>query len=160
MFMVSVLLVCLGNICRSPSAQGVLRKLLAEQGLTAHFSLDSAGTGGWHVGKTPDPRAIKAAARRGIDISDLRARQVTLDDFDKFDYILAMDSSNHADLRAMQPENTPAKLERILAFAPAGYPEDVPDPYYGGDDGFDSVLDLITDASQAFIAHIMQADNT
>ena len=159
MFMVSVLLVCLGNICRSPSAEGVLRKVLAEQGLTARFSLDSAGTGGWHVGKAPDPRAIKAAARRGIDISGLRARQVTLGDFDRFDYILAMDGSNYADLRAMQPEHTPAKLERFLAFVPAGYPEDVPDPYYGGDDGFDSVLDLITAASQAFIAHIMQADN-
>lgn len=158
--MVSVLLVCLGNICRSPSAEGVLKKLLADQGLTAHFSLDSAGTGDWHVGKAPDPRAIKAAARRGIDISALRARQVTLGDFHKFDYLLAMDGSNYADLRAMQPENSTAQLERFLAFAPAEYPEDVPDPYYGGDDGFDSVLNLITDASEAFIEHVMQLDNT
>lgn len=158
--MVSVLLVCLGNICRSPSAEGVLKKLLADQGLTAYFSLDSAGTGDWHVGKAPDPRAIKAAARRGIDISALRARQVTLGDFHKFDYLLAMDGSNYADLRAMQPENSTAQLERFLAFAPAEYPEDVPDPYYGGDDGFDSVLNLITDASEAFIEHVMQLDNT
>lgn len=152
--MTMVLLVCLGNICRSPMAEGVMKNLLAEQRLLAQCGLDSAGTASWHVGKAPDPRAVKAAARRGIDLSMLRARQVTANDFETFDYILAMDGSNFLDLSNIQPNNSPARLERLLAFAPAGFPDDVPDPYYGGDDGFDHVLDLITEASRGFVEHL------
>jgi protein-tyrosine phosphatase len=131
-----------------------MRTLLAEQGLTEQYHLDSAGTAGWHVGKAPDARAIQAAAKRGIDLSSLRARQVTEADFARFDYLLAMDSSNYDDLLAMRPANTRAQIERLLHFAPAGWPLDVPDPYYGGDDGFEHVLDLITEASRGFFAHI------
>jgi len=152
--MTSVLLVCLGNICRSPTAEGVMRSLLAEQGLVERYYLDSAGTAGWHVGKAPDARAIQAAAKRGIDLSLLRARQVAEADFARFDYLLAMDSSNYHDLLAIRPANARAQIERLLRFAPDGSPLDVPDPYYGGEEGFEHVLNVITQASRGFITHI------
>jgi len=131
-----------------------MRSLLAEQGLVERYYLDSAGTAGWPVGKAADARAIHAAAKRGIDLSSLRARQVTEADFARFDYILAMDSSNYHDLLVRRPANARAQVERLLHFAPAGWPLDVPDPYYGGDDGFEHVLNVITQASRGFITHI------
>lgn len=150
--MTSVLFVCLGNICRSPTAEGVLRAMCDERGLSETFFIDSAGTAGWHAGKPPDPRAVRAAAKRGIDLSPLRARQVTPEDFHKFDYMLTMDSQNYSDLAAIQPSNSRAQLLPLLTFAPPGSPQDVPDPYYGGDDGFELVLDLLIAASKEFIA--------
>jgi protein-tyrosine phosphatase len=135
---VRLLFVCLGNICRSPTAEGVLRHLLAERGLEDQVEVDSAGTGGWHVGAAPDARATAAASRRGIDLAGA-ARQVVPADFEEFDLLLAMDGANLAELRRLAPAGTEHKL-RLLA------PVDVPDPYYGGDDGFDVVLDLVTDA--------------
>ncbi len=137
-----VLFVCLGNICRSPSAEGVARSMAEREGLAHAFDFDSAGSGGWHAGDPPDPRAIRACARRGVDISGLRARQSTQQDFEVFDLILAMDRSNAAHLeRARSGRATPIQL--LLDYAPERREREVPDPYYGGEDGFEEMLDLI-----------------
>ncbi len=133
--MTRLLFVCLGNICRSPAADGIARAMVAQQGLD--WRIDSAGTGAWHVGHPPDNRMISTAAARGIDLSGLRARQAEPDDFLRFDHIFAMDESNLADLEQIRPPEATAELSLFLANA------DVPDPYYGGDDGFERVLDLI-----------------
>ena len=126
--MKQVLFVCLGNICRSPMAEGVFRKLVDELGATGRFRADSAGTGDWHIGEPPDPRAIAAAQRRQIDIADLRARQVAPTDFDAFDLILAMDAKNLADLRRLGPPVS-TRIELFMSFAPGAAAVDVPDPY-------------------------------
>lgn len=152
--MVRVLFVCLGNICRSPTAEGVFRKLVAEANLAAHISADSAGTHAYHIGEPPDRRAQQAAARRGIDLSGLRGRQATRRDFTEFDYVLAMDEENFANLRAICPTGQENKLRLFLEFAPARRERDVPDPYFGGDAGFDRVLDMIEEAAQGLIEHI------
>ena len=131
-----LLFVCLGNICRSPAADGIARDLVKTRGLD--WQIDSAGTGGWHAGDSPDPRMVEAAARRGIDLSPLRARQAIANDFTQFDHVYAMDRSNFANLTAIRPSNASASLDLFLGDA------EVPDPYYGGLDGFDHVLDLIT----------------
>jgi len=146
-----VLFVCLGNICRSPTAQGVFQTLLEARGLSGDVAVDSCGTGGWHVGSAPDRRARAAAARRGYDLSRFRARQVQPADFEAFDYILAMDRENLTDLDAMCPADYRGHLGLFLAFAGEGAPADVPDPYYGGDAGFDEVLDLIEAASEGLL---------
>ena len=134
--MLRLLFVCLGNICRSPTADGVARQLADQRGLD--WVIDSAGTGGWHVGDPPDPRMTEAAANRGIDLSPLRARQAQAEDFLRFDHIYAMDRSNLADLERLRPPKATATLSLFLQGA------DVPDPYYGGTDGFEHVLDLIS----------------
>ena len=146
-----VLFVCLGNICRSPTAQGVFESLVARCGLSEEVQVDSCGTGDWHVGSAPDERAIAAALRRGYDLSRLRARQVRIDDFSAFDYILAMDRDNLADLELLRPTGFRGHLGLFLAFAGDGAPTDVPDPYYGGDAGFDRVLDLVEAASEGLL---------
>jgi protein-tyrosine phosphatase len=133
-----LLFVCLGNICRSPTAEAVMRRLVSERGLDGEIEVDSAGTGDWHVGSPPDARAAEAAARRGFTLAGA-ARQVTRSDFTAFDLILAMDARNASDLRRSAPPGTAHKV-RLLADV------DVPDPYFGGRDGFDEVLDLVTDA--------------
>lgn len=153
-----ILFVCLGNICRSPTAEGVARARFERAGL-AHIELASAGTGDWHVGKAPDARAQKAAAQRGYDLSRLRACQVARPDFDDFDLILAMDRSNLADLQARQPSATArAKLALLLDYAPGRAGEEVPDPYYGLNDsegdGFAEVLDLIEEAVDGLIKEL------
>jgi protein-tyrosine phosphatase len=144
-----LLFVCLGNICRSPTGEGVMRHLLREQGLEDAVELDSAGTGDWHVGHAPDRRATTAAAGRGIALSGA-ARQVTPEDFEAFDLLLAMDRANHADLLALAPDDEARERVKLLReFDPeavAGDDLDVPDPYYGADDGFDEVLDIVTRA--------------
>jgi protein-tyrosine phosphatase len=132
-----VLMLCLGNICRSPMAEGVLRSRAAARGIDVH--VDSAGTGGWHAGDPPDPRAIAAALGRGVDLAALRARKLERADFQRFDIILAMDSDNLAQARALAPARGGAKVVRFLDHAGIG--GDVPDPYYSG--RFDAVLDLI-----------------
>ena len=144
----SVLYVCLGNICRSPTAEGVLRDLADGRDL----EIDSAGTGGWHVGNPPDPRAIEEAARRGIDISGLRARQVSVEDFHRFDHILAMDNSNLSDLKRMQPAGSKADLRLCLSDARGLGERDVPDPYYDG--GFDRAYGLIEAAAKGLLERI------
>lgn len=152
--MVKVLFVCLGNICRSPTAEGVFRALVAGEGLGDRIQVDSAGTSDWHIGEPPDRRGQEAARRRGYDLSGLRARQVTPHDFERFDYVIAMDQSNVAKLSALAPAGTGEKLSLFLAFAPELGTREVPDPYYGGPDGFDDVLDMIEAASKGLLADI------
>lgn len=149
-----VLFVCLGNICRSPTAEGVFRARAESAGLGDAVEIDSAGTGDWHVGSPPDIRAQVAAFARGVDIQSLRARQVTSEDFDRFDLVLAMDRSNLAQLEQARPAEARADLRLFLSFAPAAPVAEVPDPYYGERDGFQDVLDLIEAASDGLIADI------
>jgi protein-tyrosine phosphatase len=139
---VRILFVCLGNICRSPTAEGVMRGLLAESGLERELEVESAGTGGWHVGAAPDERATDAAARRGIELTG-SARQVDPADFERFDLLIAMDRSNRDRLLELAP--TPAHRERVrlLREFGDGVEDDVPDPYYGGADGFEEVLEIV-----------------
>ena len=146
-----VLFVCTGNICRSPTAEGVFRHLVAEAGLAEVIGTDSVGLEGWHIGTPPDPRSVEAAARRGIDISDLRARQLTLEDFDRFDLLLAMDDGHHRDMLRRATGEQQDKV-RMFMEAAAGHPAPaVPDPYYGGPDGFEPVLDLIEEGARAWL---------
>jgi len=156
--MVSVLFVCLGNICRSPTAEGVFRRVCQEQGVADQIRIDSAGTANWHAGKPPDVRAVMAAKARGVDISGLRARQATAADFYDFDFVIAMDDSNVEDLEILRPADASAELHRFLAFAGSDALRDVPDPYYGGDEAFEQVLDLITEASRGLLNHLRTAD--
>ena len=148
-----VLFVCLGNICRSPTAEGVLLHKLREAGLAAAVQVDSAGTGDWHVGKAPDARTRVAAQRRGYDLSQLRARQVAAEDFGRFDLILAMDENNLANLRGLRPAGAGAELDLFLRRYQLALDE-VPDPYYGGEEGFEAVLDLVEQACDALILEI------
>lgn len=152
--MVRVLFVCLGNICRSPMAEGVFRKLVKDAGYAELVEIDSAGTHAYHVGEPPDPRAQAAAARRSIDISALRGRQATQEDFLRYDYVLAMDHDNHADLLALCPPGQERKLRLFLEFATRSTERAVPDPYFGGESGFDRVLDLIEDAAAGLLADV------
>jgi protein-tyrosine phosphatase len=148
-----VLFVCLGNICRSPTAEGVLRHKLREAGLQARVEVDSAGTGDWHVGKAADLRTRQAAQQRGYDLSALRGRQVQAADFNAFDLILAMDTSNLRDLQQLRPGNATAELDLFLRRYQLQLDE-VPDPYYGGADGFEQVLDLIEQACEGLLCEI------
>lgn len=141
-----VLMVCLGNICRSPTAEAVFRRQVEAQRLGAHIHVDSAGTGSWHVGHPPDARATLAALKRNYDMSALRARQVAPQDLVEFDYIFAMDRQNLRDLLDMCPPEHRAKVSLFLYHGSSDY-EEVPDPYYSGADGFELVLDLVEDAS-------------
>lgn len=150
-----VLFVCLGNICRSPTAEGVFRHYVEQAGLSEQITIDSAGTADWHIGKTPDPRTIKAAAQRGYDLSVLRARQAVADDFYKFDLILAMDDSNLENLQAIQPADSKAELALYLPRFGLKQRE-VPDPYYGGEDGFELVLDMLEQASEKLLAEVRE----
>jgi len=150
----SILFVCLGNICRSPTAEAVFRARAARAGLADRLEIDSAGTGDWHVGQPPDRRAIVAAATRGYDLASLRARQVAADDFHRFSWILAMDRANLRDLSALRPRAFAGHLGLFLDVAPELDVQEVPDPYYGAADGFDRVLDLIEVASDALIERV------
>ncbi|WP_018915796.1 low molecular weight protein-tyrosine-phosphatase [Vreelandella zhanjiangensis] len=151
--MTRVLFVCLGNICRSPTAEGVFRRALEDAGMGEQVVIDSCGIGNWHVGKAPDQRAQVAAKRRGIDLSPLCARQLTASDFLDFDYILAMDNANLQAMHALKPAESQAYVGLFLDFA--GRPgSEVPDPYYGGDQGFEDVLDMIEAASHGLIQHL------
>ncbi|WP_369602264.1 low molecular weight protein-tyrosine-phosphatase [Hahella sp. SMD15-11] len=149
-----VLFVCLGNICRSPTAEAVFRHRAKQAGLR-DLLVDSCGTGGWHVGEAPDRRAQAAARARGYDLSALRARQVSPSDFSRFDWILAMDEQNLADLQRLCPDNWRGHLGLFLELAPELGVREVPDPYYGGPEGFDRVLDLIEVASDALIGRLL-----
>ena len=148
-----VLFVCLGNICRSPTAEGVFRRLVDEAGLKDHITIDSAGTGEWHIGSPPDERAREAAARRGYDLSHLRARQVSVRDFEAFDYSLAMDEQNLNALKRLAPKALAHKVRLFTEFGstPA---HAVPDPYTGGPEGFELVLDLVEDAARGLLREL------
>lgn len=151
-----VLFVCLGNICRSPTAEGVLRVLAAREAPELSLEVDSAGTAGYHVGEPPDARARAAAARRGYDLERLRARVVAPADFERFDLILAMDEENLRTLRRRAPDFAHERLRLFLDFAPHSEVREVPDPYYGGANGFEEVLDLVEAAARGLLAHLRQ----
>jgi len=151
----SVLFVCLGNICRSPTAHGVFEQMVIEQGLNQHIRIDSAGTGDWHLGKQPDSRTIKAGQQRGYDLRHLRARQVTAVDFDRFDYILAMDGQNLSNLQLLQPGHFTGALSLFLPYGQGAFDE-VPDPYSGGAEGFEQVLDMVEQAAQGLLQHLRE----
>jgi protein-tyrosine phosphatase len=148
-----VLFVCLGNICRSPTAEGVFRHRVREAGLHELIEIDSAGTHAYHVGEPPDARAQQAARQRGIDISDLRGRQVVRRDIERFDFVLAMDRENYENLLAICPPGLEHKVRLFMEFAP-DQPLEVPDPYFGGASGFDRVLDMIEAAAQGLLEEI------
>ena len=149
--MVGVLFVCTGNICRSPTAEGVARKLVAERGHEGRIEIDSAGTHSYHEGEPPDTRSIEAAARRGIDLSGQRARRVREADFETFELILAMDRGHDKILKRQAPENALSRIRMFLDYAPHLGTRDVPDPYYGAGDGFEQVLDMVEAAASGLI---------
>jgi protein-tyrosine phosphatase len=153
----SILFVCLGNICRSPLAEGALRAEAAALGLDVE--IDSAGTGGWHQGEPPDSRAIAAAKRGGVDISGQRARKVTRADFERFDHIIALDTENLADLEAMRPAGSRARISLLLDRVPGREGQGVADPYYGGDAHFDATWRDVTEAARA-LARILSEQRT
>ncbi|MCK5166857.1 MAG: low molecular weight phosphotyrosine protein phosphatase [Rhodospirillaceae bacterium] len=150
--MISVLFVCLGNICRSPTAEGVFRSMVEAEGLSKRISIDSAGTAAYHIGEPPDRRAMTEAKNRGIDISRLRGRQANAGDFKRFDYVLAMDSENYRNLVAICPSGYEARLSMFLDFAPGLGIQNVPDPYYEG--GFGSVYEMIEKAASGLLDDI------
>lgn len=149
--MKSVLFVCTGNICRSPTAEGVFRKLVADAGLTDFITTDSAGTHGYHVGEPPDRRMQAAAHRRGYDLSRLRARCVAREDFRRFDLVLAMDREHHEILTVLAPPSAGHKVRLMMEFGRRSAHDEVPDPYYGGPEGFELVLDLVEDAAEGLL---------
>jgi protein-tyrosine phosphatase len=153
-FNISVLFVCMGNICRSPTAEGVFRHAVASEGLKQKILADSAGTHGYHLGQPPDHRAQLAAARRGYDLANMRARQVTGQDFVEFDYILAMDLDNLSELKRLAPAQYHGKFCLFMDYSSARRGEEVPDPYYGGAQGFEVVLDMAEDAAAGLLQHI------
>jgi protein-tyrosine phosphatase len=153
----SVLFVCLGNICRSPTAEGVFRAVAHREGLADRLFTASAGVGNWHVGSRPDRRAVQAAQRRGYDLTGIRARQVERADFQRFGWILAMDRSVLAELEALRPDDFSGHLGLYLDLAPELGMREVPDPYYGGQEGFERVLDLVEAASDALIERLRQS---
>jgi len=150
----SVLFVCLGNICRSPTAEGVFRDAVDRAGLNERVRADSAGIGDWHIGSPPDPRAVKAAKRRGYDLTAIRGRQVSADDFARFGWIIAMDESTLKSLEKMKPADFGGHLGLLLDFAPEIGLREIPDPYYGGPEGFDRVLDLVEPATNGLLAEV------
>ncbi len=153
---IAVLFVCLGNICRSPAAEAIFINLLEKKGLTDAFIVDSAGTGSWHIGKKADSRMRIAAERRDINILS-RARQITCEDFEKFNYILAMDNSNFQniqDFKNRSPSSDFALIKKIQNFRSVFNEQEVPDPYFGGDEGFDHVLDILEDSVSCFLDSI------
>ncbi|MEQ9464362.1 MAG: low molecular weight protein-tyrosine-phosphatase [Haliea sp.] len=156
----SVLFVCLGNICRSPTADAVFRQRVQARGLEGRIRVDSCGTAPWHVGKPPDPRSVAAARARGYDLSPLRARQLCWEDYFDFDYLLAMDESNLEVLRREAPLDYAGHIGLLLDFAPEATEREVPDPYYGEGDGFVRVLELVEAASEGLLAEIARREQS
>ena len=152
--MISVLFVCMGNICRSPTAEGVFRKMVAESTLAGKINIDSAGTHGYHVGAPPDARAIEHAARRGYDLSSLRCRRVNATDFERFDYILAADAMNVKQLKAMCPTRLAHKIEYLLDYGGEEEEFEVPDPYQGEAKDFELALDLIEEGCRGLLEYL------
>jgi protein-tyrosine phosphatase len=152
--MIKVLFVCMGNICRSPTAQGTFEKVVKDAGLEKQIFIDSAGTHAYHIGENPDSRTQITAKKHGLDLSKQRARKVSLDDFEKFDYILAMDKDNYSSLRLICPDEHLDKIKLFLDYAPETGFSEVPDPYYGGEKGFELVFDLTIAASKGLLETI------
>ncbi|MEQ1738698.1 MAG: low molecular weight protein-tyrosine-phosphatase [Methyloglobulus sp.] len=154
---IKVLFVCMGNICRSPTAEGVFTKLIAEKNLTPQFAIDSAGTHAYHVGNPPDARAQQAALKRGVELQHLRARKVHSSDFEYFDFVLAMDDDNYSILIHDCPDEHKTKVKYFLEYAPHLGIREVPDPYYGEKLGFERVLDMVEDASLGFLESLQKS---
>lgn len=152
-----LLFVCMGNICRSPSAQGVFEKLIEDKGLAEKFEVDSAGTHGYHIGGLPDSRSLEHALRRGVDLRNQRARKVCAADFEEFDLIIAMDDDNFFNLQSLAPTEHHNKIKKMMSFAPHKDYHQVPDPYYGGEQGFELVLDLLEQASEGLLEQIKRS---
>lgn len=155
---IKILFVCMGNICRSPTAEGVFSALLAKKNLTEHFQVDSAGTHAYHIGDAPDLRAQKAARDRGVELKHLRARKIVSSDFAEFDYILVMDDENFEIVEQSCPAEFKHKLGYLLDYAPHLKVRNVPDPYYGGAYGFERVLDLVETASEGLLTAIQKKE--
>jgi protein-tyrosine phosphatase len=154
---IKVLMVCMGNICRSPLAHGVFERMVREEGLSHLIEVDSSGTHSWHIGKRPDPRSQEVAMRHGLDLNYQQARKVTADDIDTFDYILAMDRDNLEILQGLaQSKEALAKISLFLDFADEIELTEVPDPYYGGPQGFDHVYELVEAAARGLLQSINQ----
>lgn len=151
---VNVLMVCMGNICRSPLAHGIFERLVEEAGLAERISVDSAGTHAYHIGEPPDPRSQETASKRGIDLSTQRGRKVAADDFERFDYILAMDNGNFTMLVDACPSEHRGKVRLFMEFAPEHGAREVPDPYYGGASGFENVYDMVDAAARGLLEEI------
>jgi protein-tyrosine phosphatase len=153
---VSVLFVCMGNICRSPTAEGVFRHVVKQQNLADLIQIDSAGTHAYHIGESPDSRSQATAKNRGVDLSSQRARKVEIADFETFDYVIAMDGANLQDLKRLANEKQREKIHLFMGFAKEWDNTDVPDPYYGGEKGFDRVFDMVQAASQGLLQLIIK----
>ncbi len=153
---IKVLFVCMGNICRSPTAEAVFRQYVENAGLAENISIDSAGTHDYHIGEPPDARTQRAAKQRGYDMSNLRGRQVGEEDFHQFDYVLAMDQANLAILQRISPSDSEVHPQLFLKYARHHAEREVPDPYFGGADGFERVLDMVEDAAEGLLLHISQ----
>lgn len=156
MKIIRVLFICMGNICRSPTAEAVFRHYVENAGLSGRILIDSAGTHDYHIGDAPDARAQRAAQQRGYDMSGLRGRQVEEGDFHRSDYVLAMDKANLAILQRLAPPASDAQVRLFLEYARHHAEREVPDPYYGGADGFERVLDMVEDAAEGLLQHIRQ----
>ena len=156
MSQIKVLFVCMGNICRSPTAEGVFNRVIADKSASDRFLVDSAGTHAYHVGEPSDSRSKQTAKKRGVDLSNIRARKVASSDFEYFDHVLAMDADNYDMLLAASPDEYQHKIELFLDYAPNSKEQDVPDPYYGGANGFEHVFDLVEEASQGFYQSVMK----
>ena len=156
---IKVLFVCMGNICRSPTAEAVFRHYVEHAGLTEQIKIDSAGTHDYHVGAAPDVRALYSAQQRGYNMSGLRGRQVEKGDFHRFNYVLAMDKANLAILQGLVPPDSHAQVKLLLDYARHHPQREVPDPYYGGAEGFERVLDMVEDAAQGLLEEIQQRKN-
>jgi protein-tyrosine phosphatase len=150
-----ILFVCMGNICRSPSAEGVFRQLVASRAPQLSIEIDSAGTHDYHIGAPPDRRAVEAARRRGIDLTGLRARRVEPGDFERFDLIIAMDEDNLRELHDVAPAHARHRIRLMMEYAPNAASRAVPDPYYGGAHGFEAVLDLLEEAAEGLLAEVL-----
>ncbi len=154
---ISILFICMGNICRSPSAEAVFTQMVKEAGLEQEFVIDSAGTHSYHIGSKPDQRSIRAAKKRGIEMQHLRARQVVIEDYERFDYLITMDELNRENLAAMFHGQDQSKVHSMMSFVENKAYDEVPDPYYGTDDGFELVLDLLTDANMGLLRYLRKS---
>jgi len=153
---VSVLFVCMGNICRSPTAEGVFRHVVTQRNVSDRVEIDSAGTHAYHIGESPDSRSQSTALTRGVNISAQRARKALVEDFDRFDYVIAMDSSNYEDLKQLGQGADLSKLHLFMDFTQDWDNTEVPDPYYGGANGFEQVFDMVQSASEGLLEHILK----
>ena len=155
---IKVLFVCMGNICRSPTAEGVFRDVVKQHDMSDVIRIDSAGTHAYHIGESPDSRSQSTALSHGVNLSSQRARKVAKTDFDHFDYVIAMDRSNLENLKQLKSSEQAAKLHLFMEFAKGRDNEEVPDPYYGGGNGFEDVFNMVKDASEGLLQHIVDND--